>query len=541
MPPEYLLRTAPVGDNLLLSACAAALPLIVLLALLAFARMRAHLAALLALGAAIAVAVLLFAMPVPLAVASALFGAGYGLFPIGWIVIGAIFIYDIAVATGTFERVKETIAHLTGDRRIQALFIAFCFGAFLEGASGFGTPVAIAAAMLVGFGFEPVQAAILALMGNTAPVAFAALGTPLIALAGVTGLPLDALSLMVGRQLAPFALVIPFMLVATVAGWRSVREVWPACLVVGVTYAGVQVALSAYHGPWLVGIAGGAASMIALALFLRVWKPGPRPSSEHASSPDGALTLRDRAVAWIPWIALSLFAFVWGLPPVKELLNRLWSLSIPIPLLDGAVHRALPGATEIRAERALFEFNFLSATGTCLLLAGLVSGLLLGMRSGEIVRLFGRTMVRMRLPLATIATMLALGYTMRYAGMDATLGMFMAQGGWVFPFLSPMVGWLGVAITGSDTSSNVLFGNLQSVTARTLHISPLLAAASNSAGGVMGKMINPQSIVVAGTVAGTSGQEGVILRKVFVSSLILVVAVGVLTMLLAYVWPSLVP
>jgi lactate permease len=536
----------PLGQ-LFLSAAVASLPVVVLLGLLAFGHARAHLAAVAGLLAALGIAIGVYGMPTSLALAAAANGAAFGLFPIGWIVLTAIFVYDITVETGQFNVVKDSIASLAADRRIQALLIAFSFGAFIEGAAGFGTPVAISAAMLIGLGFKPLQAAGLALIGNTAPVAYGALGTPIIALARVTGLPLEDLSAMVGRQLPVFSLIVPFWLVWAMCGLRSMREVWPACLVSGLTFAVAQFVVSNYHGPWLVDIIGALVSILSLVALLRVWQPKTiwRFEDERADGgPSRPVTgLETGAVvrAWMPWVILSLLVFAWGLPQMKAFLNGLSNPQLPIPLLDHAIFRAPPVVAAPKSEEAVFVFNWLSATGTSLLIAGIISGLMLGVGPARLVTLFGRTLWRVRMSLVTIAAMLALGFTTRYGGLDATMGLAFASTGVLFPFFSPMLGWLGVALTGSDTSSNVLFGNLQQITAQQLGISPLLAAASNSSGGVMGKMIDAQSLVVASVATGQQGQEGVILRYVFFHSLALACLVGLLVLLQAYVFPGIVP
>jgi lactate permease len=537
---------APLG-NLLLSALVAALPVVILLGLLAFFHVRAHIAALIALSSSLLIAIIIYGMPLMLAIASAANGAAFGLFPIGWIVLCAIFVYDITVETGKFEIVKETIAGLSGDRRIQALLIAFSFGAFIEGAAGFGTPVAISAAMMIGLGFKPLEAAGIALIGNTAPVAFGALGTPLIALARVTGLPLEDLSAMVGRQLPFFSVIVPFWLVWAMAGWRGMREVWPACLVSGLSFGIVQFLISNFHGPWVVDIAGAIASIVATVVLLRFWRPGSTWTFSHDEQLSDAENKRQQHsarhafVAWMPWIILSAIVFLWGLPQVKALLNGISTVEVAVPYLNKAVFRAPPVVPQPKAEEAVFVFNWLSATGTGLLLTGVISGLLLGLRPRKLARLFGRTLLRVRWSLLTIAAMLALGFSTRYAGLDATMGLAFASTGLLFPFFSPLLGWLGVALTGSDTSSNVLFGNLQQITAEQLNISPVLAAASNSSGGVMGKMIDAQSIVVAGVATGQQGQEGIILRYVFFHSVALAVLVGLLVLAQAYVFPGIVP
>jgi lactate permease len=531
---------APLG-NLYLSAAVAALPVVVLLGALGFFRFRAHNAALLGLAAALLIAVLVYGMPARLAFASAIYGSLFGLFPIGWIVLSAIFIYDVTVHTGKFELIKSSITGLASDRRIQVLLIAFSFGAFMEGAAGFSAPVAICAAMLIGLGFKPLPAAGLSLIGNTAPVAFGALGTPLITLASVTGLPLDALSAMVGRQLPFFSLIIPFWLIWTMSGFRGMLGVWPACLVAGVSFAIPQFVVSNYFGPALVDVVSGIISILATALLLRFWQPkiAWRFPQEAESPKTVALQPREALSAWLPWLLLAVFVFVWGWQ--KGALNKIQFVKWPVPYLHKAVLRAPPVVTKATAEAAEFTFNWLSASGTGLALSGIVSGLLLGIRPGELLRLFGRTVVRVRFSLLTIAAMLALGYTTRYAGSDATMGLAFASSGSLFAFFSPMLGWLGVALTGSDTASNVLFGNLQQITAQQVGMSPLLAAAANSSGGVMGKMIDAQSIVVAGVATGQKGGEGAILRYVFFHSLVLASLVGVLVYLQCYVFPGIIP
>jgi len=534
----------PLG-NLLVSALVAALPVVVLLGLLAFFHARAHVAALAGLAASLAVAVFVYDMPATLALASAANGAAFGLFPIGWIVLCAIFLYDITVHTGKFEIVKQTIADLATDRRIQALLIAFSFGAFIEGAAGFGTPVAISAAMLIGLGFKPLAAASLALIGNTAPVAFGALGTPIIALNRVTGLPMEQLSAMVGRQLPFFSLLVPFWLVWAMAGWKAMLEVWPACLASGLTFGVVQFLVSNFHGPWLVDIAGSLASILALVVLLRFWQPRSRwrYADEGEAKPriGAPPSRRDAAIAWMPWIILSTLVFLWGLPQVKTILNKVSMVQFQVPHLHNAILRSPPVVAAPKAEEAVFVLNWLSATGTGLLLSAILSGLLLGLSPRALARLFVKTLQRVRISLLTIAAMLAIGFTTRYGGLDATMGLAFASTGVLFPFFSAMLGWLGVALTGSDTSSNVLFGNLQQITAQQLGISPVLAAASNSSGGVMGKMIDAQSIVVAGVATGQHGNEGEILRYVFFHSVALASLVGILVALQAYVFPGMVP
>jgi lactate permease len=561
MPMTWTQVYTPLG-NLYLSAFVAALPVVVLLGALAFLHVKAHKAALLGLLTALVTAVFVYRMPWSMAGASALNGAAFGLFPIGWIVLNAIFVYDITVKTGKFEVVKDTIAGLASDRRIQVLLIAFGFGAFIEGAAGFGTPVAISAAMLIGLGFKPLAAAGLALIGNTAPVAYGALGTPIIALAKVTNLPLEQLSAMVGRQLPFFSVIVPFWLVWSMSGFKGMIQVWPACLVAGVSFAIPQFVVSNFHGPWVVDIVASAASIACTVALLRFWQPGKtwrfQHEREEATAAMPALgrsigaaaavtpaprrpSSREAWIAWMPWILLSVFVFAWGLPQVKTWFNGIHNPTWKVPWLHNLVLRAPPVVAKPHPEGAVFSLNYLSATGTGLLLSGILSGLLLGLTPRKLLDIYLGTLHRVRYSLLTIAAMLALGFTTRYAGSDATMGMAFASTGRAFPFFSAMLGWLGVALTGSDTSSNVLFGNLQQVTAQQVGISPVLAAASNSSGGVMGKMIDAQSIVVAGVATGQKDQEGPILRYVFFQSIALAALVGILVCLQAYVFTGMVP
>jgi lactate permease len=530
--------------NLYLSALVAALPVVVLLGALAFFHVKAHWAALLGLAVSLIVAVAVYGMPAKIGLAAALNGAAFGLFPIGWIVLNAIFVYDVTIATGQFEVVKHTIAGLASDRRIQVLLIGFAFGAFIEGAAGFGTPVAICAAMLIGLGFKPLAAAGLALIGNTAPVAFGALGTPVITLAKVTGLNENLLSAMVGRQLPFFSVLIPFWLIWAMAGFGAMVEVWPACLVAGVFFAVPQFLVSNFFGPALVDIIAAAVSILATWVLLKFWQPkthwrfeGESSGKENLVRPSPAEAFR----AWMPWLVLSVLVFVWGLPQVKGWLNGFWNPTFNWPNLHNLVLKAPPLAARPTPEGATYSFNLLSATGTALLLTGIISGLLLGIKPGRLLGIFLQTVNRVKYSLLTIAAMLALGFTTRFGGSDASMGLAFASTGKLFPFFSAMLGWLGVALTGSDTSSNVLFGNLQKITAQQIGLNPILTAATNSSGGVMGKMIDAQSIVVAGVATGQQGQEGTILRYVFFHSLALAVLVGILVMVQAYLVPGIVP
>ncbi len=524
---------APFG-GLAGSAAVALVPILVLGSLLAAARVRASTAALCGLGLALLISCAAFGMPPVLAFAAAGYGALYGLFPIGWIVINAIFLYDLSVVTGEFAVLQRQVATLSADRRIQVLLIAFGFGAFIEGAAGFGAPVAITSALLVGLGFRPRDAGRLALIGNTAPVAFGSLGIPIITLAKITGLDLRALSATVGHQLPVFSFLIPFWLVAVQDGRRGLREVWPACAVMGGTFALLQFLVSNWHGPWLVDLASSTGATLALLAFLRRWQP-TRAEKYIAETPLAATTLAVPAHPWrpwIPWMFLSVAVFTWSTGTVRTHLDGWFSPKFAIPALHLGVARVPPLTAEPVAEPAEFSFNILSAAGSALLVAGVAAGLVLGLRPRALVAIYLRTIWRLRWSLLTIAAMLALGFTTRYAGADATIGLALASTGILFPFFSPLIGWVGAALTGSDTSSNVLFGNVQVVAAHQLGLSPLVTAAANSSGGVMGKMIDAQSIVVATAAVGGATDEsgrsmpGLILRSVFWHSLALGSLVG---------------
>lgn len=514
----------PLGHPLL-SALLAAIPVVALLASLAWFRLKAPVAAAIGLGSALVLAVALLGMPPSMALASTGFGAAYGLFPIGWIVLNVLFLYRLAEDRGLLDVLRRSIAGLTDDPRLQLLLIAFSFGAFVEGAAGFGTPVAVTGGLLIALGFSPLQASALSLIANTAPVAFGALGTPIIALQGVTGLDLHELSAQVGRQLPWFSVIVPFWLVAAYAGFKGLKEVWPAVLVAGVTFAVPQYLVATYHGPWLVDIVAAASSMAGLTLFLKIWRPkSARPRAATAPSVSGPTT----AQAWLPWAVLSVLVFAWGVPAVKSLLNGISAPKIPVPGLHNLVQRTAPVVATPAAEGAVFTLNWLSATGTAILIAALVTAAVLRYRPGEVVRAYGRTFLAVRMSLVTIAVMMALGYLTRYSGLDAILGLAFARTGAFYPFFGTLLGWLGVALTGSDTSSNVLFGSLQRITAEQLGLNPTLMAAANSSGGVMGKMIDAQSIVVAGVVTKYEGREGEILRYVFFHSIALASLVGLL-------------
>ena len=547
-----------------LSTLCAAIPVVVLLGSLAIFRIAAHWAAILGLVSALLIAIFVYGMPAQMAGTSAMYGALFGLLPIGWIVLNIIFLYQLTLEKGYFKILQDSIGGVTEDRRLQLLLIAFCFGAFFEGAAGFGTPVAVTGAILIGLGFSPLAASGLSLIANTAPVAYGALGTPIIALAAVTGLDLLKLGAMVGRHLPFFSLIVPFWLVWAFAGWRGMKEVWPAILVAGVSFAIPQFLVSNFHGPWLVDVVAAIVSMACLTGFLKIWKPknvwlstalkGHEKDSgtvdignvvappKHASG----VVLR----AWLPWIVLSLFVFAWGIPQVKSVLNGTnmetkqayaWNgvtkLDFKLPGLHESVERTPPVVVKPEKEKAIYSLNWLSATGSGILLAAILAGLLMKYSIGGLIRKYWETIKLVRFSLITIAAMLALGFTTRYSGTDATMGLAFAHTGVLYPFFGTMLGWLGVALTGSDTASNVLFGGLQKISSEQLGLSPILMAAANSSGGVMGKMIDAQSIVVASTATRWYGHEGDILRYVFIHSIVLAALVGVLVTLQAYVFP----
>lgn len=536
----------PFG-SMILSTAVAALPVIVLLGGIGILELRAHVAALTGLAAALAVAILAYGMPVKMAGLAAVYGAAFGLLPIGWIILNVIFLYQLTAEKGEFEILRRSIGTISDDRRLQVLFIAFCLGAFFEGAAGFGTPVAVTAAMLMGLGFPPLAASGLSLIANTAPVAFGALGTPVIALSAVTGLDLHELSGMVGRQLPFFSVIVPFWLTVAFVGWRKTIEVWPPVLVAGLSFAIPQYLVSNFHGPWLVDIIAAIVSMASLALFLRVWRPANPmteipleagserafPTADHAAADSFAAVRR----AWTPWLILSVFVFLWGTPQIRAALDNVWVTKVPITGLNELVQKMPPVVAQPHIEVAVYSFNLLSATGTGILLAALISGLFLGYSARGLVLMYVRTIYLVRFSLLTIACMLAIGFVTRYSGADATLGLALANTGWLYPLFGTLIGWLGVTLTGSDTSSNVLFGGLQRVTAEQLGINPVLMAAANSSGGVMGKMMDAQSIVVASTATRWYGHEGSILRFVFFHSIALATLVGFLVMGQAYVWP----
>jgi lactate permease len=548
-----------------LSTLLAALPIVVLLGLLAGLKVRPHLCAIAGAATAVLVAMFVFQMPALLAVTSFFYGATFGLLKIVWIVIAAVFLYDISVETGQFEIMKQSVAAITPDRRLQLLLVAFCFGAFIEGCAGFGAPVAIAGAFMIGLGFKPFQAAALNLIANTSPVAWGAIGTPVHTLAAVTALNESDLNAMIGRILPITAVVVPLWLVRSMVSWKETLQVFPAILVVGGSFAATQWFWSNHMDSNLVDIAAGIVSLVVTMLFLRVWQPKKvwRFRDEAAVDAGSVRSFSKRysagqtAKAWMPFLILSIFVLCWGLPSIKNSLNEATTPSFKVvmadgkprpgpagwdwPYLHGKVLRTTPVAAKPTPEGARFDFNWLTATGTGCFLAAILAGLLLGLSFRRMFGILGKTLVRLRFAIIAMTCMLGIGYVTRYSGMDAVLGLAFTRTGWLFPFFGAYIGWLGVALTGSDTSSNALFGNLQRITAEQLHLSPILMCATNSAGGVMGKMVDAQSICIATAATNQVGNEGSIFRFLFWHSVALAAIVGAIVMLYAYVFPHYIP
>jgi lactate permease len=537
-----------------LSTLAAAIPVVTLLVLLASGKVRAHFAAMIALAAAILVATLIFTMPAGMAIRAGILGVVIGFFPIGWIVLNVIFLYQLTKDTGAFETLQQTIGSVSPDRRLQLLLIAFCFGAFFEGASGFGTPVAVTAAILIGLGFSPLAASGLSLIANTAPVAYGALGTPIAGLASVTGIDPGLLGAMVGRQLPFFSLIVPFWLIWAFAGWRGMMAIWPAILVCGVSFAIPQFLISNFVNPWIVDIGASLVSMACLIGFLKIWRPQELwTSPKLRGRDDSAATMPARAAVserrpstsevWkslLPWIIVCAVLLVWGTNWFKSYVNPIFSWTYDVPGLDKLINKVPPVVAAATPERGQFPFTYVSFTGTGMLIAAIIAGFIMGFSPARLLTVYGRTIRICGVSLITISAMLGIGTLTRLSGLDATLGLAFAHAGVLYPFFGTLLGWLGVALTGSDTASNVLFGNLQKITSEQLGLSPILMSAANSSGGVMGKMIDAQSIVVASTATNWFGHEGSILRYVFFHSIALACLVGILVMLQAYVFTGMI-
>jgi lactate permease len=569
---KYMQNYDPMG-NVWLSTFMAALPILVLLYLLALhphkdKQGNKHLgifapyAAIIAALVAIAIAIFMMKMPVPSALAAFGYGAASGLFPIGWIIFAAIFLYNTTLITGKFEILKNSVASISPDRRLQALLIAFSFGAFIEGASGFGTPVAVSGAIMVGLGFRPMTAAVICLIANTAPVAWGAIGTPILTLGQVSGIPAELLSMQAGRQLPFFSVIVPFWLVATLVfmdkgSWKDVWEVWPATLVSGLSFAITQFAMSQAGNVMLVDIGSGIVSMIVTALFLKVWQPKNIMSHDDAHENKAVATELNKKKplelpkyttgqliqAWLPWVFLALAVFLWGMKDVKTFLNGIFNPQIPVPYLDKQVFHMPPVGTGKSPMAAVFGFNILTMAGTGIMMAALLSGLfVLRLTGAQWKQALTMTAARMKVPITVIASVLGLGYLTRYAGTDAILGLAFTKTGSAYPFFASMLGWLGVFLTGSDTSSNAMFGGLQKITADQLGLNPVLIVTANSTGGVMGKMIDAQSIVVSTVACYENHEEGMaavgpIFRAVIWHSLALAILLSGLVWAQAYIFP----
>lgn len=549
----------PVGGSLGVSAVVAAIPIFVLFYMLGVKRKPAWMAASGALVSALLVALIAYRMPPQLAILSTIYGAAFGIFPIAWIVFSSILLYRLAVDTGKFEIIKDSVGGLTTDRRLQAMFIAFSFGAFIEGAAGFGAPVAVSGAMLAGLGFNPFYAAGICLLANTAPVAFGSIGIPVTTLANVTGLPVLALSGMVGRLCAMISIVIPGYLIVVMAGGRRALEVLPAIIACGVSFAGMQFYVSNNVGPELTDIASSLTCIAVMVVVLKVWSPknvmrleGDQPATVRAKAhTPGAIFM-----AWLPYMLLVLFVLVWGESDIKAALNRWTDGLMPaflpqsatvlngleVPGLHNAITRIPPVTPQPSAYAAVYELNWMSASGTACLFAAIATAIFLRVSPRHFATAYKATLKQLALPMVTIACMLGLAYLMNYSGMTSTLGLALAATGVAFPFFSAVLGWLGVFLTGSDTSANALFGNLQVVTANALGMNPVLTASVNSSAGVMGKMISIQSIAVAVAATGmTAADESKLFRFTIKHSILLMITVGLISMLFAYVFPGSVP
>jgi L-lactate transport len=541
---------APIG-NIGWSALLAVIPILYFFWALAFKRMKGHNAALTAVVVAIIDAVVIFHFPFGKAISATLYGMATGIWPIGWIVLAAVFLYKITVKTGHFSVIRESISGLTDDRRIQALLIAFSFGAFLEGSAGFGAPIAIAGAMLVGLGFKPIYAAGLCLIANTAPVAFGAIGIPITAMATLTHSDANLISQMVGRQLPLIALLLPFWLCIVMAGWKGMKEVWPAALTSGLSFAVTQFLVSNFVGPQLPDILSSIVSLLALVILLRFWKPKTTFQFDHdvpgemaasletgsrASKPSRGQVFR----AWSPFLVLTLFLVIWTLPAVKKVLGHA-TVMISWPDLNKLVIQVAPIVHKATPMAAAFKLDFLAATGTSIFLAAFFTMFICGQSFGQWVVTFGETLKELTSPLIMIATVVGFGQLTNFSGMSATMALALATTGVLFPFFSPILGWIGVFLTGSDTSSNLLFGSLQQMTAQQLHLSPYLTMGANSSGGVMGKMISPQSIAVGTSATGLVGQEGNLYRFTIKHSVLFLLVICILTAVEAFVFPGVIP
>jgi len=548
---------APIAGSIGWSALFAVIPILYFFWALAIRRMKGHIAATTTVLLAIIDAILVFHFPFDKAISSTIFGMLTGLWPIGWIVLAAVFLYKITVKTGKFDIIRHSISGLTEDRRIQALLIAFSFGAFLEGAAGFGAPVAIAGAMLVGLGFNPLYAAGLCLIADTAPVAYGAIGIPITALATATHSNAMFLSQMVGRQLPLMSLILPSWLVVVMSGWKGLKQVFPAALTAGLSFSITQYLVSNFVGPELPDVLSALVSLVSLVILLKFWQPKEifRFKGELQTSGAEMAASLERGVegkpapkygsasvfhAWSPFIVLTLVIIAWTLGPVKKLLSH-YTIMVNWPDLHKLVMKVQPIAAKPTALSAQFKFDILGATGTAILFAAFLTMFICGQTLRQWLKTFAETCYELRYPLLTIAAVVGFGQLMNFSGMSATMALALAATGVLFPFFAPVLGWIGVFLTGSDTSSNLLFGNLQQLTAQQLHINPYLTMGANSSGGVMGKMISPQSIAVGTSATGLIGREGDLYRFTIKHSLLFLLLVCILTVIQAYVFPGMIP
>ena len=545
----WMQNYVPVG-NLWLSALIAAIPIIFFFLALTLLRLKGHVAGTITVILSFLIAVFVYGMPIGPAISSAIYGFFYGLWPIAWIIVGAVFLYKISVVTGDFNIVRHSILGITEDQRLQLILVGFAFGAFLEGAAGFGAPVAITAALLAGLGFRPLYAAGLCLIANTAPVAFGAMGIPIIVAGQVSNLDPFLLSQMAGRQLPFLSVFVPFLLVIIMDGWRGVRETWPAVLVGGGTFAIVQFLTSNYFGPELPDITAAIATLVVLPLFLRLWQPkrifrfdeseaAPKEEIPHYST-------GEIIKAWSPFIILTIFVMVWSIAPFKKLFAKggaleSWVLSFDVSFLNNIIVKTAPIVATDAKISAVYKFDWFSATGTAIILAAVVSTFVLKMRPARAIGVFGMTLKELALPIYSIGIVLAFAFIANYSGLSSTLALALSQTGKSFTFFSPFLGWLGVFVTGSDTSSNALFGALQATTAHQIGVSDVLLVAVNSTGGVTGKMISPQSIAIACAAVGLVGKESDLFRYTVKYSLGLCAIAGIMTTLQGYVLPWMIP
>ena len=557
--PVWQQNYDPAG-NIWLSALIACLPILLFFLSLTVLRLKGWLAGTLTVLLALAVALFFYDMPAPQALASAIYGFFYGLWPIAWIIIAAVFLYKVSVRTGQFDTIRESVLSLTADQRLQMLLVGFSFGSFLEGAAGFGAPVAITAALLVGLGFRPLYAAGLCLVANTAPVAFGAMGIPIIVAGQVTGLPAFDIGAMAGRQLPFLTIIVLFVIMAIMDGWRGVKETWPAVIVAGASFAVTQYLTSNFIGPELPDITSSLVSLVALSAFLRVWRPASifrfsstgngvehlAPDAPEARPSGRAFTTGQVLRAWSPFIVLTVMVTVWSIPPFKHLFAaggplQGWIASLPVPGLHNLVQRMPPIVEQATSYAAVYNFDWFSATGTAIVIAALVTILTARLKLSAAACLMGETLKELAVPVYTIGMVLAFAFIANYSGLSVTLALALSYSGHAFTFFSPFLGWLGVFLTGSDTSSNALFAALQAATAHQIGVPEVLLVAANSTGGVTGKMISPQSIAVACAAVGLVGRESDLLRFTIKYSFLFVVIAGIITTLQAYVLPWMIP